>query len=117
MLAHGYTPNSNWGGCMAALRPHDRTRGTNVIAMEWTGKAMIVSITALGYPDRHVEHLFGGREFWSGEVLQRAALRARGGAKRLSRSDNGRLSTPWQEVIFLLTDMDSIFEPWSPALG
>jgi hypothetical protein len=34
----------------------------------------------------------------------------------LSHSDNGRLSTPWREMIFLLTVMDSIFEPSSPAL-
>src|SRR5947207_14059876 len=34
----------------------------------------------------------------------------------LSHSDNGRLSTPWREVIFLSTVMDSLFNPSSPAL-
>src|SRR3954451_11509256 len=34
----------------------------------------------------------------------------------LSHSDNGRLSTPWREVIFLSTVIGSIFEPSSPAL-
>ena len=34
----------------------------------------------------------------------------------LSHSDNGRLSTPWREVIFLFTVIDSIFELSSPAL-
>jgi hypothetical protein len=34
----------------------------------------------------------------------------------LNHSDNGRLSNPWREVIFLLTVMDSIFDASSPAL-
>src|SRR5262249_27438272 len=33
-----------------------------------------------------------------------------------SHSDNGRLSTPWREVIFLSTVMDSLFDASSPAL-
>jgi len=34
----------------------------------------------------------------------------------LSCSDNGRLSTPWREVIFLSTGLNSICNPSSPAL-
>jgi hypothetical protein len=34
----------------------------------------------------------------------------------LSHSDNGRLSTPWREVIFLSTVMDSLFDPSSLVL-
>ena len=30
-------------------------------------------------------------------------------------SDNGRRSTPWREVIFLSTVMDSLFDPSSPS--
>jgi hypothetical protein len=31
-------------------------------------------------------------------------------------SDNGRLSTPWREVIFLSAVMDTLFDPSLPAL-
>jgi hypothetical protein len=34
----------------------------------------------------------------------------------LCHFNNGRLSTPLREVIFLSTVMDSIFDPSSPAL-
>jgi hypothetical protein len=44
-LGHGYTRNSDCGGVTPSLRPQDRARGTNGIAVESAGKAMI-SITA-----------------------------------------------------------------------
>ena len=43
----------------------------------------------------------GRREFRSGEAARRTPAAARQAS--LSYSDNGRLSTPWREVIFLLT--------------
>jgi hypothetical protein len=61
--------------------------------------------------------LRGRLEFRSGEATRRrrstpeAARRA-----SLSHFDNGRLSTPWREVIFLSTVVDSIFDRSSPAV-
>ena len=48
---------------------------------------------------------------------QRDAAHTPGSAPgALSHSDNGRLSTPWREVSFLSTVIDSMFDPSSPAL-
>ena len=49
-------------------------------------------------------------------LLGKSSQRPPGSAPgALSHSDNGRLSTPWREVIFLSTVMDSLFDPSSPA--
>jgi hypothetical protein len=66
----------------------------------------------------------GGRSSFFAVAGSSAPASHRGGKRRTraaarqvscSHSDNGRLSTPWQEVIFHLTVVDPSFEPSSPA--
>ena len=106
-------------GCTPSLRPHDRARGTRGIAVESAGKA-VISITAhnaarpAGSPR---EDLFSAAKSAAWQVLaERRGAPPVSAPGALSYSDNGRLSTPWREVIFLSTVMDSLFDQRSPAL-
>src|SRR5215813_13166196 len=105
-------------GCTPSLRPHDRARGTSGIAVESAGKA-IISITArnaarpAGSPR---EDLFSAAKSAVWQVLAERHGPPGSAPSALNHSDNGRLSTPWREVIFLSTVIGSIFEPSSPAL-
>src|SRR5437763_433637 len=103
-------------GCTPSLRPHDRVRGTSGIAVESPGKAMI-SITPRNAAAGRREPLLGRQECCLAIPRRETQRTPRGSAPgTLSHSDNGRLSTPWREVIFLLTVMDSLLNPSSPAL-
>ena len=106
-------------GCTPSLRPHDRARGTRGIAVESAGKT-VISITAhnaarpAGSPR---EDLFSAAKSAAWQVLaERRGAPPVSAPGALSYSDNGRLSTPWREVIFLSTVMDSLFDQRSPAL-
>src|SRR5215470_2234012 len=104
-------------GCTPALRPHDRARGTSGIAVESAGKG-IISINArnaarpAGSPR---EELFSAAKSAVSQLLAERHGPPGSAPIALNHSDNGRLSTPWREVIFLSTVMDSLFDPSSPA--
>jgi hypothetical protein len=100
-------------GCTPSFRPHDRTRGNISVEsydLDDNPQCRAAGIsrvrTSSGPP----------RVLLSKSITERRGAPPGSAPVAVSHSDNGRLSTPWREIIFLSTVMDSIFDPSSPAL-